>query len=331
MINRPPPCSGKTAMRCGQFIVRLFLATLAMINRGTRAEQPKRPAGGDQPGEVNLYRISEDALAACAPALHQAEGFHVYRILAKHERQRCERGQAALQVLKRLDRRGGPALELLRIAFTQKNLPSAKIHFNGQRMRRPSWLREAFGDNEFELVQRIGCGQIDDAMLADIGAMTGLEEVDLYGGDFTDVGLSRLVHLDRLRRLHISSENITDKGLGKLGVIRSLKELSVFATHVTGSGFRSFSRLESLDITDAPITDAGLSTICEIEGLRELRLTHTQITDAGLAHLIKSPQLTRLDLVQGHITDAGAAHLSSLKQLESLSLSFLKITDASLK
>jgi hypothetical protein len=52
----------------------------------------------------------------------------------------------------------------------------------------------------------------------------------------TDVGIVRLLRLNRLTRLNLEGTRITDSGLDRLGAIRSLRWLNVKRTRVTRAG-----------------------------------------------------------------------------------------------
>jgi hypothetical protein len=122
---------------------------------------------------------------------------------------------------------------------------------------------------------RLTCSiRIDDALLAAVAPLDGLEELDL---EFVAVGDSDLVHVGRLtglRKLDLWQTEVTDAGV----------------IHLAG-----LTRLEDLRLPRR-VTDAGLARVAGMGRLERLNLSATAVTPAGLRHLHDLPHLKKLDL-----------------------------------
>ena len=65
-----------------------------------------------------------------------------------------------------------------------------------------------------------------DALIASVGRLTGLNELDLSGTCVTDSGLRNLKGLTELRRLNLNSTSTSDAGLGQLRELKKLESLN---------------------------------------------------------------------------------------------------------
>ena len=158
-------------------------------------------------------------------------------------------------------------------------------------------------------LQLSGSG-VDDAALAHVWPLKGLERLDLEAARVTDRGLAGLAALPRLGSLRVTgAARVSGRGLGALAALPGLG---------------------TLDLSRCPIDDEGLLAIGGLRSLRELHLAQTAITDRGMAALAKLPDLRVLDLTNVRIGDAGLAHLAGLSRLEELHVWSDSVTDAGL-
>ncbi len=148
---------------------------------------------------------------------------------------------------------------------------------------------------------QLGGNQVTDDNLADVGQMTGLEELSIsWAFPLTDRGFTQLSELKRLRILYIDKSKMTDASLTTFGRLTNLEEL-----RVGGVGF----------------SDRGLASLGALRRLKELSLEgkNDGITDAGIASLLGLGELEHLDLGDGcRVTDDGIARLRALTKLNSL-------------
>lgn len=77
---------------------------------------------------------------------------------------------------------------------------------------------------------------VDDDALAQIGHLTGLQELYLSNTTITDAGLGNLARLTSLQRLYLYHTEITDKGLANLYPLTWLRWLTFSGTKVTEKG-----------------------------------------------------------------------------------------------
>jgi hypothetical protein len=147
---------------------------------------------------------------------------------------------------------------------------------------------------------QLGGDQVTDDNLADVGRMTGLEELSIsWGYHLTDRGFLHLSGLRRLRILELDHSKMTDASLGAIGQLTNLEEL-----RIAGAGF----------------SDRGLA---QLEGLTRLKYLslgegNHQISDAGLESLKGMKELEYIDLGGCHVSDEGIAKLRELKNLKSV-------------
>lgn len=172
----------------------------------------------------------------------------------------------------------------------------------------PAWLCDMLGDDFFgnvtavsflrdrvvgpRMTYVVSSGRprvsLDLSALAQIGGLTHLRLLELFGTNIADEGMSKLEKLKELRQLDLYLTDISDAGLA----------------HIAG-----LTQLESLDLGDTNITDAGLANLRGMKALKTLDLSGTQITDAGLAQLETLPSLTELNLQDTKTTPEGVKKL----------------------
>jgi hypothetical protein len=166
----------------------------------------------------------------------------------------------------------------------------------------------------------IGSGiYVNDATLAVLGTLTGLETLALEAVPVTDTGLKHLRGLTQLRSLRLGGkDSITDAGLAHLkGMIR-LEELQLWAPRVTDAGLANLAglvQLRRLALGSSAVSDAGLSHLRRMTKVRTLDLAGTQVRGPGLAHLADMADLEMLSLQETKVTEKGLGHLPGAKQL----------------
>ena len=175
---------------------------------------------------------------------------------------------------------------------------------------------------------------VTDAGLANLKAMTQLEELYLVGMAITDTNVEYLKELTRLQVLVLTSPNVTDSGLKHLKGLTQLEKLAVANAAITDAGLEHLDRLihlQDLNLDNTRVTDAGLDRLKALTELRGLGLAYTPITDAGLRRLREWTKLEGLDLAGTKITDAGLECLEKMTQLRYLSLANTHVTDLGLE
>ncbi len=136
-----------------------------------------------------------------------------------------------------------------------------------------------------------------DGDLARLGALAGLERLDLSGNGLTD--LAALAGLARLRSLDLSDNEVSD--LWPLAALTGLRRLDVSGNRVSDlSPLSELPRLEVLVADANLVTDAGALT--HLVRLENLGLADNAVSD--LAPLADLASLRRLDLGGNPAADA---------------------------
>lgn len=126
----------------------------------------------------------------------------------------------------------------------------------------PEWMVDALGIDLLANVVAVRFPSANsDADLAQIGALSGLVELQIAGASVTDRGLAHLEWLIGLKSLNLKGSMVTDAGL------RHLNRLT---------------RLERLDISNTRVTDAGLPHLSRMTNLVQLETSNTRISARGL-------------------------------------------------
>jgi internalin A len=153
----------------------------------------------------------------------------------------------------------------------------------------PRWLVDRIGVDYFGHVTCVMLFPVaTDGVLAKVGLLTQLQELNLYRSSVSDFGLSHLRGLNELTTLYLGRTPVTDAGLAHLGGLTNLRELKLDSTEVSDAGLAHLSRLSkltNLDLRNTQVTDAGLAHIRGLTSLSRLELEGSQVTDAGIKEL----------------------------------------------
>lgn len=166
---------------------------------------------------------------------------------------------------------------------------------------------------------RLTGGELDAALVEQLGRLPRLRSFTLNGGDATESGLSRLGGMKNLRSLSLFRTNVTDSGLAHIGSLTNLEELRLGGSLVSDAGvehIRRLTKLQWLSLARTKVTDAGLKHLEGLVGLGTLDLDNTLVGDTGLEHLARLNMLQDLRLFNTNVTDRGLVHLVGLRSLQ---------------
>ena len=199
----------------------------------------------------------------------------------------------------------------------------------------PKWLADRLGPDYFDTVIAVLDGHtMSDAEMPLIGELDRLEVLDINDASaVSDLGLSPVTALKRLRKLSIRGTRATDAGLEHIKNLTKLEELDLDNTEVSGAGLKflqKLTRLLILSLSGTDVDDAGLEHLKGLTNLEALRLGQTKITGAGLVHVAALTNLRSLDLMETPVDDAGLAHIQRLTNMRFLNLRSTDVTDAGL-
>ena len=169
---------------------------------------------------------------------------------------------------------------------------------------------------------------IGDADCMAIGRMANLEVLGLLGcSQITNAGIKNLGPLRKLHHLDLAFTPISDEAMDVIAGMTELRTLALNETQVTDVGFKKLAPLVLLeDLAPSPgVTDQGLSILGNFPQLKLLGLKGHQITDISVAQLQKLPKLTTFSLVAG--TDENLPKMKGLTQLRWLGLNLCQFTE----
>ena len=214
------------------------------------------------------------------------------------------------------------------------------------------------GPNDLDAISLQSCNKIPVESYSNLGHLTGLESIDLWGVENTD--LSFLKNFTSLYEIHLNSGHkqlnylkhisfkdqvwLDDSGLDDsdfLEIIQSnkIKFLLLRDNHIAfkfNKKIKLPSNLKSLALCNNRIDDNGISRISS-DTLKSLTLNDNFLTDKAVEHIVKSfPNLEELEIGNVKtknisITNKSLALISNLKSLAILNISGNSIRGDSLK
>jgi len=152
----------------------------------------------------------------------------------------------------------------------------------------PSWLVDLIGVDFFGYVTSVylvHSSTATDTVIAQLGRLTRLQNLNLDDTSVSNAGLVNLKGLTSLSDLSLSYTQVSDAGLAHLKGLTSLLNLRLARTQVSDAGLvhlKGLTNLSFLDLRDTHVTDAGLAHLKGLTNLSSLYLNGTQVTDAGM-------------------------------------------------
>jgi internalin A len=159
---------------------------------------------------------------------------------------------------------------------------------------------------------------VTDLELETISLLAGLEELNIGFG--VALGAPRPADLgpaDSEAECRIAGgTRVTDLGLSKLASLKKLRSLDVSGSAITASGVRvlvGFRELRRLSLWNVKaIDDAAIAPLASLSNLTSVDLSNTSIGNDALRHFARLPHLRRLYVSETNVTaDAVAAFKTS--------------------
>ena len=122
------------------------------------------------------------------------------------------------------------------------------------------------------------------AVIADVRALSSLNELDLSESSITDDGLGEIVRGRRLNIINVSDTQIVGTGLAELEP-DCLHELVAENSAFNDRGMKSIKsqeRLFEINVKNCPVSDVGLERIERCSGLGWILLGGTEISDKSV-------------------------------------------------
>jgi hypothetical protein len=129
---------------------------------------------------------------------------------------------------------------------------------------------------------------VTDQGLIELGKLTQLIKLNLFGTEVTDAGMNHIGKLTELRTLQLGKTRITDAGLKELRGLTALKTLGLWKTGITDQGLKEigeFKELKTLYLGKTAITNEGLKQLTGLKKLRILYVEDTRVTYDGVMTL----------------------------------------------
>jgi internalin A len=204
---------------------------------------------------------------------------------------------ASLAQLEELDLGGnkisGAGLHVLKL------LPKLrKLSFYGIQRRNAGWCwSPVVTDLELDTIALVGGLEelnigfgvaLGAARPDDLGPADSEAECRIAGGTrVTDLGVSKLAALKKLRRLDVSGASITANGVKTLAGFHDLQRLSLWNVRgiddAAAAPLATLANLTSLDLSNTAIGDATLRRLGALRNLRRLYVSETNVTADALA------------------------------------------------
>lgn len=161
-----------------------------------------------------------------------------------------------------------------------------------------------------------------------------MEEITLWGTEFSDKGVERISTLQYMKNLDVGKTKVTDNGLPFIAKLSGLTNLKLNFNSVTNEGLQSLRplvRLTNLSLEGTKVSDDGLKELTDLKQLRELHLSSlTELRGPGLVHLQQLPTLRIVLLGSCPLTGESLQHLGRCSALEGLGLDNCPIGDEGL-
>jgi hypothetical protein len=142
--------------------------------------------------------------------------------------------------------------------------------------------------------------------MAYLPSLSGLEWLEIGGGQVSASGMTHLKDCPALKRLFIHDINLSNDSLQWLSALTRLEALSLQRTGINGSvlgNIKAVDTLTVLNLSKNPLTDDALESIARIKGLEVLALADTKITGSGIDRLRGMPRLNELNVMHCDIQD----------------------------
>lgn len=173
-----------------------------------------------------------------------------------------------------------------------------KLSFYGIQRRNAGWCwAPVVTDLELETIALVGGLEelnigfgvaLGTARPSDLGPADGEAECRIAGGTrVTDLGLSKLASLKKLRHLDLSGSSITVNGVKTLAAFHDLRRLSLWNVKgiddAAASSLETLATLTSLDLSNTPVGDETLRRLAKLSNLRRLYVSETNVTPGAVA------------------------------------------------
>ena len=172
-------------------------------------------------------------------------------------------------------------------------------------------------------------GELSDAAMAHLPALSALEWLEIGGGKVTAAGAAHLKDCTALRRLYIHDINLAGDELKWLSTLVKLEALSLQRTGITAGALKNIAapNLVVLNLSGNPMRDEALDYAARIKALEVLSLADTQITGAGLDKLRGMARLNELNLMRCNIYDQDINVFLSMPNLRIVYAEGTSLTD----
>jgi len=172
-----------------------------------------------------------------------------------------------------------------------------KLSFYGIQRRNAGWCwAPVMTDLELEAISLLG--GLEDLNVGfgvalgtprptDLGPADGEAECRIAGGTrVTDLGVTKLTALKRLRALDLSGSAITASGVKTLATLPNLERLSLWNVNgiddAAAAPLEALHTLTNLDLANTAVGDATLARLARLPNLRRLYVNETKVTPEAL-------------------------------------------------
>lgn len=146
----------------------------------------------------------------------------------------------------------------------------------------------------FEGLENLGDLKLHECIIKDdaweaIIKFGSLHTLDLRGTGITDIGLTYIATLKKLKNLSLhKNPNITDKGLQPLNQLQNLESVNLARTNIADEGLKFIQnnpKISWLNIEDTKVSDESVKYLKNLKRLSELFVEGSKISEAGIKEI----------------------------------------------
>ena len=198
-------------------------------------------------------------------------------------------------------------IEAMRLAVENDEELSILARFTGLKNLRIELTGVHFSEPAIASLEKLGelksltikgCECFNDTWLAHIAKQKRLQNLDVWGGKITGVGLRLLSQLHGLQCLKLGGMDVPNDEMSELAQLSELTELNLISTNLSDDGLKGVAQssgIDSLDVRNTRVTDPGLEAVIRLPHLKKLELSGRLLSKQALEKLQNTLPACRIE------------------------------------